>query len=102
MGKFEAEAVLIRRLADLTITFYSSDTIYVATRASKTFTVFHKWFAPRGSYNGAWRDFRRQLLRQKRLTLVHCYELAERYGILYTCTARAPKLDQKKIKFRDY
>ncbi len=102
MGRFRAEAILIRRLPETVITFYDKETIYVAQKGYYGWALFHRWFAPRGSYQDNWSPFRRQLLRQKRLTLLKCYELAERYDILHVTTSRAPKLNGKTIKYRDY
>lgn len=102
MGRFRAEAVLIRRTREVVITFYDKETIYVAPRGYANMTVFHRWFAPRGSYQSNWAPFRRQLLRQKHLNIAKCCELANRYGVLYIGTVRAPSLKEKNVKYRDY
>lgn len=102
MGRFRAEAVLIRRLPEVVITFYDKETIYVAPRGCGNMMVFHRWFAPRGSYQSSWGPFRRQLLRQKHLTGARCCELADRYEVMHIGTDRGPKLKDKKVKYRDY
>lgn len=102
MGRFRAEAVLIRRLTDVVIVFYDRETIYVTPRGNARRALFHRWYAPRGSYQASWGPFRRQLLRQKRLDISRCYELANKYGVLYVSTDNAPKLSGKKVKYRDY
>lgn len=102
MGRFKAESVLIRRLPEVTITFYDRDKIYVAGRGSNRFSLFHRWYASLGSYQNNWKPFRRELLRQKNLNLYRCHELAQKYDVLYMSTDRPPELREKTIRYRDY
>ena len=101
MGRWRAEAVIVRRLPEVAITFYDRETIYVFPKGAGVGSIFHRWFAPRGSYTGGWEQFRRKLLRYKCLDLARCHELAEEHGVLAVGTDRTPKLKEKRIKFLD-
>lgn len=102
MGRFKADKIIVRRLPEVVITFYDKETIYSFPRGFANGTIFHRWFAPRGSYSNGWSQFRRQLLRQRHLDMARCHELADKYGILYVGTDRPPKLKLEDIKYRDY
>ncbi len=99
MGRWRAEAVIIRRMPEVTITFFDRETIYAFPKGYANGTIFHRWYAPRGSYGRGWEQFRRKLLRYKHLDLAKCHELADEHGILYIGTDRTPKLKQKKVKY---
>lgn len=102
MGRFKADKIIVRLLSEVAITFYDKETIYVFPKGCGNGTIFHRWFAPRGSYGNGWSQFRRQLLRQRHLDLARCHELADRYGILYVGTDKPPKLNPEDIKYRGY
>lgn len=97
--RFKAEAVIIRKVGDLTIVFYDKETIYVKDNGHG-WAVFHRWFAPRGSYSGGWKQFRHLLLYEKRITYAHCYRLAFRWEIASRANVRAPDLSKAKITER--
>lgn len=99
MGRFKAKAILIRRLPEVTITFYSRESIYVFPKGYANGTIFHRWHAPLGSYTGGWQQFRRKLLRYKHLNIADCHRLADQHGILYVGTDRPPKLEEKPVKY---
>lgn len=99
MGRFKAEATIVRELGEITIIFYDSQSIYVFDKTGHG-VIFHRWFAPRGSYGTYWRDFRRRMLRRKNLTMVRCHEIAAEYDIQSVCATYRPKLDGRKIVFR--
>lgn len=101
MGRFRADKVIIRRLPEVVITFYSRESIYVFPRGAHNGAIFHRWWAPRGSYCGGWQAFRRKLYRYKHLDLAKCHELAHYHEVLYVGTDRPPKLHQKSIKYLD-
>lgn len=90
MPKFEANAIIVRELENLTIIFWDADSIYVYPNPRETWggVIFHKWYVKRGFYRESWKDFRRQMLRQKHLTLLHCHVLANRYEISHVTTKR--------------
>lgn len=96
MGRFKAEAVIIRKVGDLTIVFYSKDSIYVKD-AIHGWTVFHRWFAPRGSYTRGWKQFRNLLLYVKHIDYNHCYRLAFRWDIQSRANVKGPNLSNLKI-----
>lgn len=101
MGRFKVQHVLIRRLPDVVIVFYNRETIYCFPRGYSNGTIFHRWFAPRGSYVNSWQPFRRKLLRYKHLDIAKCHELADEHGVLYVGTDRGPNLKNKDIKYLD-
>lgn len=96
MGRFRAEAVTIRRVDDLTIVFYDHKNIFIKD-GRNGWTVFHRWYAPLGSYNGGWRQFRHLLLYERNITFNHCYRLAFRYDIQHMANVDGPNLDNKPI-----
>lgn len=96
MGRFRAEAVIVKRVDDLTIVFYDKENIYIKDD-NHGWTVFHRWFAPKGSYTGGWQQFRHLLLYEKKITFDHCYRLAFRYDIPSQASVRPPKLNDLKI-----
>ena len=95
MGRFKAQAVIIKRVDDLTIIFYDKENIYIKDN-SHGWTVFHRWFAPRGSYGGGWKQFRHLLLYEKNITFAHCYRLAFRWDIQSQANVREPDLTKLK------
>lgn len=99
MGRYKADAVIIRRVGDLTIVFYDKENIFVKDN-KHGWTVFHRWFAPRGSYNGGWRQFRHLLLYNKSITYNHCYRLAFRFEIQSVANVKGPELSNIKITER--
>lgn len=95
MGRFKAEAILVRELEELTIIFYDKESIYVYPKKEKWGTIFNRW----GVFQyGDWQDFRRRLMRKKHLDLRGCYELALKYEILAVSTARRLNLEGKKVR----
>ena len=99
MGRFRAEAVIVREVNDAVIVFYNKESIYVKNVANGQWTVFHRWFAPRGSYNDGWRQFRHLLLYEKKISYAHCYRLAFRWDIS-SQIAKSPDLSKFKIQER--
>lgn len=95
---YKAKAVIVREVNGLEIVFYNHESIYVRDVDGKWF-VFHRWFAPKGSYNAGWRPFRYKLLYQKKLTLNHCYRLAFQHEIVAQ-TSHKPDLTKFKIQER--
>lgn len=100
MGRFKAEAILIRRLPEVTITFWNKETIYICDEKNNTTSIFHRWFAPRGNYTAQWEPFRRKLLQYKQLNITTCFELALQHNIDYVSTGRKIKLDKKIVQYR--
>lgn len=96
---YKAKAVVIREVNGLKIVFYNHETIYVRDLDGK-WTIFHRWFAQRGSYNAEWRPFRYKLLYQKKLDINHCYRLAFQHDISTQRVNHAPNLSKFKIEVR--
>lgn len=99
MGRFRADVVIVRDINNLRIVFYDKESIYVRA-ADGRWAVFHRWFAPRGSYNNGWRQFRHLLLYEKKITFEHCYRLAFRFDIPSQLVAKSPDLSKFKIQER--
>lgn len=98
MGRFRADAVIVRDVNKIRIVFYNHESIYLRDEHGN-WTVFHRWFAPRGSYNSGWRQFRHLLLYEKKLTSTHCFHLAFRWEIL-SQNAKEPDISKFKIEER--
>ena len=98
---FRASAVIIREIysTGLKIVFYNRETIYVHDDLHG-WHVFHRWFSPKGSYNGGWRQFRHLLLYEKKIDFNHCYRIAFRWDILSQKVNHAPDLTNIKIEER--
>ena len=96
---FRANAVIVREVNGLRIVFYNQETIYVQDE-NKQWTIFHRWFAPRGSYNAGWRPFRYKLLYQKKLDINHCYRLAFQHDISVQRAIHAPDMSKFKTEVR--
>lgn len=98
MGRFKADAIVIRKVERLTIIFKDHETIWVLPDNASHNIIFHRWFAPRGSYGSGWQDFRRKMFRNKRIDLPTCYRLAAKHDVQSVGTARSPNLEGKRIK----
>lgn len=113
---FTADGVIVRKLENLTIVFWDSESIWVKDKKGQNY-IFHRWFAPRGSYRGyiggektpiQWGTFRRKMLRNKYktigakepITLESLCVLANKYGVLVTRTTRELNLKGRKVIYR--
>lgn len=97
MRHFRAEAVIIKKVNDIEIIFLDRERIYVKNCKTGVWTLFHRYFAPRGSYNGGWRQFRHLLLYEwENLDFNHCYRLAFRWNIQSQTTKTGPSLEDIK------
>lgn len=100
MGRFKAKGTIVRELPEVTVIFWDWKSIYVYDNRGRG-VIFHRWFAPRGSYTGYWRDFRRKMLLNKRLDLLRCYEIAARFDVQSIRTHRRLDLSGRKVIKRD-
>lgn len=100
MAKFKSSGITVRRLEKVEIIFYSSHAIYIYGRNNITGVVFHRWYAPLGSYTDGWQDFRRKMMRYKKLDLNKCFELAHQHGIQSSGTSGRINLKGKKVIYR--
>lgn len=98
MGRFKAEAIIVREMERLTIIFKDKETIWVLPKTMSVNIIFNRWWTPRGSYGAGWQDFRRKLYRRKRLDIPTIYALAVKHNIQSMGTVRAPNLGDSKIK----
>ena len=101
MGRFKAEHITIRRVNGLEIVFRDRSSIYVRHEQDRGYTVFHRWYAQLGSYSGGWGQFRQKLWRDKKLSLLKCFEIAAQYGIQSLHTDRELKLEGEKVVYRE-
>lgn len=100
MGRFRAEAVIVRKVNDCEVIFYDGETIYVKDITGKYTVVFHRWHRPKGSYYKGWHQFRKRLLYNKSLTFNDCFRLAFQHDITSQATFRKPDLSKFKIQVR--
>ena len=96
MGRFRAEAVMVKQVDNLTIVFYDKESIYIKDDIHG-WTVFHRWFVPKGLYGETWKPFRKLLWEEKQITFNHCYRLAFRYSIQSMANVKPPDLSKVKI-----
>ena len=96
-GRFRAEKILVRHIADLEIIFLNKETICVFP-ARGSGAQFHRWFAPRDSYESGWKAFRDCLMYRKNLSYLQCFELAARYDIQSVSARGHPELDESQVK----
>lgn len=99
MGRYKAEAVIMRDMERLTIIFKDEETIWAFPKGSKTNVVFHRWWESRWNY-GTWSAFRESLMQKRDLDIWDCFSFADRFNISRMGTARAPTINGKlKLKF---
>lgn len=99
MGRFHAEKIIVREIGGMEIVFWDKYSIYVKD-ATHCF-VFHRWYAPRGSY-GEWKKFKQLLLQRRHLQLVDVFELADKHGILFKRAVRHLQWKEKAVEIRRY
>ena len=99
MGRYKAEAVVMRNMERLTILFKDEETIWAFPNDGSTNVVFHRWFESRWCY-GQWSAFRNILWRRPDLDIYDCYDLAQKYNIATMGTARLPNIKGKKLKLK--
>lgn len=99
MGRYKAEAVVIKDMKELTIVFKDVETIWAFPKEGRTNIIFHRWFESRWNY-GQWGAFRESLLRMRNLNIWDCYQLAKRYHISTHGTARLPNIEGRPVKLK--
>ncbi len=98
MRYFKAEAVIIKRVNNVEIIFWSKEEIYVRNTTTNQWTLFHRYFAPKGSYTGGWSQFRHLLLYEwDHLDYNHCYRIAFRWNILSQKVSKGPDITKVKV-----
>lgn len=94
MGRFRANGIIVREISDIQIIFWNSHVIYVYGPFGMV--AFHRYFAPRGSYQAGWGDFRRKLLRYKELCWDNIFLIAAHYFDIVEIQSTDKKLDFKE------
>lgn len=100
MGRFRAKRIIIRELPELTIVFWDWSSIYVYPKGDRQGYVFHKWYAPRGTYFSSWKPFKRKLLKTKRLNFSKCCQLASQYNIDVKGSVGKLNFENKPVEIR--
>ena len=96
-GRFRAEEVAIRENGSLKIVFLDKETIYLVDTVRKVNYIFHRWFAPRKSYE-TWRSFRNALWKSNHKQIGWYFEEAATWKIPFTTSFRPVNLEGKKIR----
>lgn len=97
MGRFKAKKVTIREFDDIIIVFENGDTIWMLPKHSTPNVIFHRWFAPRGSYGNSWHGFRKRLYEAKNADIGYCHRMADRFGVQTHATLRNPTVAGTEI-----
>lgn len=97
MGRFRAERVIVREIGDMEVIFWDGFSIYAIT--PRLSYIFQRWYAPKGSYH-TWRKFRHLLMHRRHLTFDTICRLADRYGILATCSDTKLNWRKKRVEIR--
>lgn len=74
------------------VAHYDRQTLYVFTDENAAHITFHRWWQGRGSYK-RWYNFRQRLMRNKKLNLVKCFNLADRYEVRHLISSRPVVID---------
>lgn len=91
------ERAIIKVCDDGILIFYDRSSIYLVSPDHPCAFVFHKWFAPLGTYDDSWRPFRQSLLNHKHLTASMVFQIAYQYGVLYRSTVGQIDLKNKPV-----
>lgn len=97
MGRIRAQRVIVREVGEMDIIFWDGFSIYAIT--PKLTYVFHRWYAPKGSYR-TWRKFRHLLMCRRHLTFDMACRLAARYDILAMRSDAKLNWKQKPVEIR--
>lgn len=89
MGRYKSKCVWVREIEGGRVVFKDRETIWLINDEGANI-VFHRWWAPRGSY-APWREFRRKLWRNKNLTADTCIFYAVKFGVTHFSTLREPR-----------
>lgn len=87
----------MRELEQVEIIFYSTHSIYVYGKNNPTGVIFHRWYAPLGSYSDGWKIFRQKLMQYKKLDLNRCFQLAHMHGIDMQGSGGRVNLEGKEV-----
>lgn len=96
-GRFRTDYIAIRKVGQLEIIFWNKETIYILDHNREIRYIFHRWFAPRKSYDD-WRRFRKECMRTKSTNVGWFFEWAAVCGIQFTTTTRPLDLQGKKTR----
>lgn len=96
-GRFRAEEITIRQVGQIEIIFWDKETIYVVDSRRAVRYIFHRWFAPRGSYKN-WQRFRQALWSSQHKQMAWYFEEAATWEIPFTTTTRPLDFCDKEIR----
>ena len=99
MGRYKAEAVIMRNMERLTILFKDEETIWAFPKSGSAHIIFHRWFQSRWTY-ARWSAFRNILWRRRDLDLRDVLKLADEYNITIMGTARLPNIEGRPLKLK--
>lgn len=97
-GRYRTECVTIRRVGKLEIIFWDKETIYVVDKSRQVRYIFHRWFAPRNSYE-KWRCFRNALWSSKHTQIGWYFEESALWEVPFTTTTRPLDFNNKKVRY---
>lgn len=96
-GRFRTDMITTRQVGELEIIFFDKETIYLVDSNRSVRYIFHRWFAPRKSYD-AWRSFRNALWKSNHKEIGWYFEESATWDIPFTATTRPLDLSNKKIR----
>lgn len=96
-GRFRTDTVTIRKVGNLEIVFWDKEAIYLIDNSRGVRYIFHRWFAPRKSYN-AWRSFRQALWTSNHEEIGWYFEESAIWDVPFTTTTRPVDFAGKKVK----
>lgn len=103
MGSYHTDTVTVRVLQEVTVIFEAPRRIVVIPTAppARQAIRFSIPWPRKGDYTKVWKHFRKQMWRQKRLTLNHCIWLASRSGGVITMSPLSRlELDGKTLEVK--
>lgn len=100
MGRYKAEAVIMRDMERLTIIFKDEETIWVIPKDDPRHVIFHRWFQSRWHEYGQWASFSYALRLSRALNIWQCLTLADKYNIATHTTKRLPSTDGRPLKLK--
>lgn len=101
MGRYKANRIVARVIGELTIIFYNSSSIYIyPCSLEQQGYIFHKYFAPTGTYTRNWKNFRNRIWKAKYLDFGICCRIAVECGVMSKGAVAPPNLKAKPLEIR--
>lgn len=89
MGRYKQREIIIREFEDITLIIANRNTIYALNKRGPISVIFHRWFGPLDTWQN-WRKFRERMRANKKLTMLDCYRIANRWEIASQGSTRPP------------